>query len=240
MTKKHIFISYRSVEFDQALKIAEHLVQQGYPVWMDRLDGILAGDNWRDKLQEAVNASFAMVSVLSRNYVESEWCKREYQRADMLNTPIFLTKIGEVENEKIPIELQSSQYVDFTGGASEIDKKVSELVAGIKNMTGIEPLANASMPSVTERNPYREDVEDQVDQNIERAYNIRESDSFDAIEAEEIEKDLEMLKKQYLAVSQQYRLTIDANITTKLEAQKENIKNKSKELAQQLKSLNGE
>lgn len=240
MSKKHIFISYRSLELEQALQIAEGLARHGFPVWMDRLDGILPGDNWRDKLQQAVNNSFAMVSIISRNYVESEWCKREYQLADSLKVPIFPARIGEVETSKMPIEINSIQHTDFTGGADSFDEKLTELVKGIKDKTGLATDNAVTLPELTPRNPYRKDVEDQTAESIEVAERIKGKSSFDAIEAEEIKKDLEMLQQQYIAVSNQYRLTIDAVILTKLVAQKASLRREYDGLEKQLQSLNGD
>jgi hypothetical protein len=238
MARKHIFISYRSLEFDHAYKIAKSLTDHGYFIWMDCLNGILPGDNWRDQIQAAVNEAFAMVSVLSRNYVESEWCKREYQRADTLKVPVFLARIGEVESEKMPIELQSIQHVDFIGVDDKtFDEKILKLIAGIKNKTDIESVNNISFPKDIKPNPYRDDVEDQVEKCIETAEIVENGSSFDAIEAAEIKKDLEALKAQYAAVSNQYRLTIDALIVTKLKGQKNMLKENYQELEQQLRSL---
>ena len=238
MIRKHIFVSYRSLELEQALQIAEGLARNGFAVWMDRLDGILPGDNWRDKLQEAVNNSFAMVSIVSRNYLESEWCKREYQLADSLNIPIFPACIGKVETSKMPIEIDSIQYVDFMGGDDSFEERLAELVNGIRNKTSVAPDDAILLPDLTPRNSYRKDVEDRTAESIEVAERLKAKSSFDAIEAEEIKKDLEMLQQQYVAVSHQYRLTIDAVILTKLVAQKVNLRHEYEELEKQLQSLN--
>lgn len=236
MNEKHIFISYRSLEFEPALKIAKHLAQKGYPIWMDRLDGILPGDNWRDKLQEAVNKSFAMVSVLSRNYVESEWCKREYQRADMLKRPIFLAKIGEVEDENLPIELQSSQYVDFMGATSEFDTRISDLIAGIKNKTGIDPNTGILLASITERNPYRNDAEDIAHQNIGIDV-TNETSTLKSYKISELQKDIEMALKQYEKASEHYRVTLNLSELPRLAGQKRIFEEQIEEYDKQLKEL---
>ena len=45
---RYLFISYRSLEQDFALKLAGDLLSVGYPVWIDRLRGILPGDGHFD------------------------------------------------------------------------------------------------------------------------------------------------------------------------------------------------
>ncbi len=65
------FTSYRSIEQDFALKLARDLLQAGYPVWLDRLHGILPGDEWRQSLEQGVNKADAVLACLSRNYVDT-------------------------------------------------------------------------------------------------------------------------------------------------------------------------
>ena len=77
MVDQRILISYRSIEQDFALKLARDLLQAGYPVWMDRLHGILPGDEWRRSLKQGVNNAAALLACPSRNYVASTWCWRE-------------------------------------------------------------------------------------------------------------------------------------------------------------------
>jgi hypothetical protein len=87
MAGKHLFISYRSLEREAAMKLARRLIQAGYVVWMDRLGGMVPGDDWQQTLQEGVNNAFAVIALLSRNYVESTWCMRELQRTDSRTEP---------------------------------------------------------------------------------------------------------------------------------------------------------
>jgi len=55
--EKYFFLSYRSIEQDFALKLARDLLQSGHPVWMDRLHGILPGDEWRQSLEQGVRVA---------------------------------------------------------------------------------------------------------------------------------------------------------------------------------------
>jgi len=49
---KHIFVSYRSLEAEFALKIATDLRNSGVSIWMDRLDGIRGADDWRRSIEQ--------------------------------------------------------------------------------------------------------------------------------------------------------------------------------------------
>jgi hypothetical protein len=112
--EKHVFLSYRSIEADFALKLAADLKNAGVRLWMDRLDGIYVGMDWRDAIQNAINTCIAMLAVLSPDYVESEYCRKELARANDLKRPIFPVLLGPVKKENWPLVIQGVQYEDFT------------------------------------------------------------------------------------------------------------------------------
>lgn len=110
---KHIFLSYRSLEADFALQLATDLKNRGVSLWMDRLD-IAPGDDWLKMLQQAVNNSVAMISVISPEYVASKYCQRELARADRLGRHILPVLLAPVAESDWPIEVERQQYIDFT------------------------------------------------------------------------------------------------------------------------------
>jgi len=109
-----IFLSYRSVEVEFALRLAADLKNAGINVWMDRLD-IAPGDDWLTRLQSAVNDCVAMIAVLSPEYVASRYCQRELARADRLDRIIFPVLLHPIpKKDDWPLIVERSQYVDFT------------------------------------------------------------------------------------------------------------------------------
>src|SRR5262245_44113428 len=118
---EHIFLSYYSGEADFALRLAADLKNAGVHIWMDRLDRIKAGDDWRHAIEEAVNNCAAMVAVLSPDYTTSAYCRNELARADALKHPIFPVLLRPVRAQEWPIELQRKQYVDFHNWLDEPD-----------------------------------------------------------------------------------------------------------------------
>jgi TIR domain len=60
-----IFVSYRNLELELALRLAADLKNVGVHIWMDRLDGIIAGDDWRGAIEQAITNCPAMIAVLS-------------------------------------------------------------------------------------------------------------------------------------------------------------------------------
>ena len=111
--RKHVFLSYRSVEVEFALKIAADLKNAGVNLWMDRLD-IKPGDDWLKALQQAVNDCGAMIPVLSPDYVTSKYCQRELARADRMGRPIFPIILQPVSESEWPFEIERQQFIDFS------------------------------------------------------------------------------------------------------------------------------
>ncbi|MEO8612459.1 MAG: TIR domain-containing protein [Chloroflexota bacterium] len=122
MTDGHIFLSYRSIEADFALKLAADLKNAGVNLWMDRLDiGIHAGDDWVQSLQDAIDNCAAVIAVLSPDYVQSKYCRRELKRADTLARSIFPVLLQNLERTEWPFEIQEKQYIDFRNWQDEND-----------------------------------------------------------------------------------------------------------------------
>ena len=71
-----IFISYSHENQDKVEKIAAHLVKDRANIWIDEWE-LNVGDSILNKIQEAIETSAALLIVLSKASVKSEWCKKE-------------------------------------------------------------------------------------------------------------------------------------------------------------------
>ncbi len=118
MKSRHLFLSYRSNDADFALRLAADLKNAGVNLWMDRLD-MRPGQDWLRTLQEAVDDSSAMLSILSPEYVESRYCQREMARADRMNRPIFPILLRSIDAKSWPFEIERQQYIDFSSWRSD-------------------------------------------------------------------------------------------------------------------------
>jgi HEAT repeat protein len=112
----HIFVSYRSIEADFALKLASSLKNAGVRIWMDRLDGgIKDGEDWRRSIEQALTkeSCASVIAILSPDYVTSEYCRNELARANRLKIPIYPVLLRTVPDEQWPLEIERLQYIDF-------------------------------------------------------------------------------------------------------------------------------
>jgi hypothetical protein len=113
--QRHIFLSYRSLEVDFALKLAADLKNAGFGLWMDRLDGIQGGDDWRWSIERALmrETCDALVAVVSPDYVTSAYCRNELARASRLGIPIIPILLSPVPETDWPLEIERTHYIDF-------------------------------------------------------------------------------------------------------------------------------
>jgi HEAT repeat protein len=113
VTKKHVLLSYRSLEAEFALRLGTDLKNAGVNLWMDRLD-IKPGDDWLKALQQGLNNCAALIPILSPEYVASKYCQRELARADRMERPIFPVLIKAIPESEWPFEVERRQYIDFS------------------------------------------------------------------------------------------------------------------------------
>ena len=141
----HIFISYCKLDKAFALRLASDLRNAGVRLWMDELDGIVVGMEWRHAIEQAINTCTAMVAVLSPDYTKSEYCIKELARANALKRPIFPLQLRSVDPEQWPLALNGVQYEDFSGWldrhvyAQKRERLLSRLRLDSANHIGEEP-----------------------------------------------------------------------------------------------------
>jgi len=130
---KVIFISYShrdSLSF--AKELSKSLRKKGFSVFLD-VEEIVAGDDWREKLNQALMDATHLVAILSPGSVTSDWCKREWDVAQEQGLPI-------IPIHYIPCLVEGAigrlQYVNFSQyqlhhQESDYHVAFEELVRGI-------------------------------------------------------------------------------------------------------------
>ncbi len=128
-----IFISYshENKEFVDAL--ATQLVRHNVNVWLDSWE-LKIGDSMIDRIQHAIEGSSALLVVLSKASVVSDWCKKE------LNSG-FLKELEEkrvvvmpvlLEDCEIPLFARDKKYADFR---SDFDQGLRVVLEGAAKIT---------------------------------------------------------------------------------------------------------
>lgn len=128
-----IFISYSHENKEFVDKLAMQLVQRNVNVWLDRWE-LSIGDSIIDKVQDAVEGASALLVILSKASIASEWCKkelssgflRELEEKRVVVMPVLL------EDCEIPLFARSKLYADFR---TDFDDGLSTVVEGIAKVT---------------------------------------------------------------------------------------------------------
>jgi hypothetical protein len=124
-----IFLSHSSFDDLEAIALRDWLAAQGWDdIFLD-LDperGIAAGERWERALHAAALRCEAVVFLVSRNWLASLWCLKEYSLARGLNKKLFAVLIDpEKKIAELPQELKGTwQIVDLTGGEVEVFRAV--------------------------------------------------------------------------------------------------------------------
>lgn len=128
-----IFISYSHENKDFVDQLATQLVHRNVNVWLDRWE-LSIGDSIIDKVQDAVDGASALLVILSKASIASEWCKRELSSG-------FLRELEEkrvvvmpvlLEDCEIPLFARGKMYADFR---ANFDDGLKTVVEGIAKVT---------------------------------------------------------------------------------------------------------
>lgn len=130
-----IFVSYSHKDKDFVDRLCRNLISEKIRLWIDRWE-LKPGDSLIDSVQIALEHAGAILVILSKNYVESAWCKKE-MNAGLIRE---LEKKGNIiipiviENCDIPIFLKEKMYADFRSDWDEAYRILAETLAKYTNL----------------------------------------------------------------------------------------------------------
>jgi hypothetical protein len=119
-----IFLSHSSRNNDCAVALRDWLLAQGWDdVFLD-LDpqrGIAAGDRWERALNQAALRCEAVLFLVSRAWLASDWCLKEFTLAHHLNKRLFGLLIEDIPIGDLPAALAGTwQLVPLASGHDHI------------------------------------------------------------------------------------------------------------------------
>jgi len=131
-----VFISYSHSDAEFVDRLAGELIRARKPVWVDRYE-LRAGDSLIGRIQDEITKAGAMLVVLSKASVNSEWCKkelsagliRELEEKRVVVIPVL------IEDCAIPVFLRDKRYADFRTKFEKGLSEILEAIAGVTNDT---------------------------------------------------------------------------------------------------------
>ncbi len=127
-----VFISYSSKDKDFVDKLAIRLVKDRMKVWVDRWE-INVGDSLINKIQEALTESSFLLVVLSKNSVQSEWCKKELNSGlirEIESKRVLILPVV-IDDCNIPVFLKEKKYANFQ---NDFDSGYRELIIPLSSL----------------------------------------------------------------------------------------------------------
>ena len=129
-----VFISYSHSDGFIVNKLAAHLVKHNANVWVDTWE-LNVGDSILNRVQDAIQESSALLVILSKASVESEWCKKELSAGLMreLDEKRVVVLPVLVEDCEIPLFLREKMYADLRGDFNKGLHSILDAIAKVTN-----------------------------------------------------------------------------------------------------------
>jgi formylglycine-generating enzyme required for sulfatase activity len=120
-----IFISHSSENNSEAVALCDWLGGEGWKdevfLDLDPTRGIAAGEHWERKLNEAANRCEAVLFLLSKAWLVSEWCGKELNLARRLNKRLFGIVIEDLSDADLPTDLTDEwQIISLASGTDGV------------------------------------------------------------------------------------------------------------------------
>lgn len=141
-----IFISYSHADKEFVDRLAIEFVKNKVHVWIDKWE-LNIGDSITNKIEEAITDASHLIIVLSKNSVNSNWCKREITAGllrEMEAKRVVVLPVL-IDDCQIPLFLRDKLYADFS-------KDFDDGLNGILN--SLERYTNDTLGRVQEKEEF--------------------------------------------------------------------------------------
>ncbi len=100
IAEPYIFISYAHDDRDVVEKLVRRLEENGYCVWVDYQN--IRGRHFSDDIKNGIRECAVFLQCISRTYISSAYCEKEYIFADDENRPFLPVAIDSIRKTENP------------------------------------------------------------------------------------------------------------------------------------------
>jgi formylglycine-generating enzyme required for sulfatase activity len=129
-----IFLSHSSANNPEAVAIGDWLKREGWDdvfLDVDPERGIAAGERWERSLNQAAQRCEAVLFFVSRAWLASDWCLKEFNLAQRLNKRMFGLLVEDIPIVDLPVKLTSVwQLVRLCSGSDHVMLRVTMPISG--------------------------------------------------------------------------------------------------------------
>jgi formylglycine-generating enzyme required for sulfatase activity len=120
-----IFLSHSSANNAEAVALRDWLANEGWKdeifLDLDPLRGIAVGERWERSLHAAANRCEAVLFLVSKAWLASRWCLKEFHLAHRLNKRLFGVLVENLSVGEMPEELAGTwQIVRLASGRDHV------------------------------------------------------------------------------------------------------------------------
>jgi formylglycine-generating enzyme required for sulfatase activity len=120
-----IFLSHSSTNDAEAVALRDWLEREGWKdeifLDLDPSRGIAAGERWERALNEAASRCEAVLFLVSKAWLASDWCIKEFHLAHRLNKRLFSLLIEDLAVADLPAHLTGTwQIVQLAAGRDHV------------------------------------------------------------------------------------------------------------------------
>lgn len=142
----HIFISHSQQDAELTEWVNTHLQEAGFTTWVD-VTSIPDGSTWVREIERGVRECRALVVILTKNALKSEWVEREVLLTLELRKPVY---VALMEDLTLPIYFINRQFTDFR---ARRDRAIKKLITAVKGKK--KPPAKPPTPGPNEANFFK-------------------------------------------------------------------------------------
>jgi hypothetical protein len=118
MSEQHVFISYSRRDQEFALRVVEHLRDEGMDVWIDSTS-IRPGDVYGEEITRGIRGARAFVLIFSEASNASREVHKEVQLAANYQIPIIPLRLSETPyHAALEYHLAGAQWIDIERGSA--------------------------------------------------------------------------------------------------------------------------
>lgn len=128
----YLFFSYNEKDSTFADRLYFDLTQRGIGLWKYGYRNTV-GDDFVNKINQALQNSSGLIALLSENYMKSQYCPIEFNTALDLKIPIFPVVLDNFSESLLPFHWQRMVFIRFSGDKYSVS--LSRLTSGIREKT---------------------------------------------------------------------------------------------------------
>jgi CHASE2 domain-containing sensor protein len=113
-----VFLCYADKDRELMEKIAKTLMRESFTVWTNKTD-IKSGEEFEKAIERGIEEADNVVSLISSDSLQSEYCQRELSLAFSLNKPIIPLLVEDIDVNLIPSQIRTLQFISFVDGQGE-------------------------------------------------------------------------------------------------------------------------